>query len=113
MPWSLCACPPPSCGTKHSYIKLVVSIATPPPPQKKHVISHDGISFILLACGDGDIRFVNGSIAAEGRVEICINNTYGTICDDFWDSQDASVVCQQLGYSTEGMFKARSSNSSE
>lgn len=49
-------------------------------------------------CSDGDLRLVGGSRVTEGSVEMCINNSYGAICDDFWDEQDASVVCLQLGF---------------
>jgi len=53
-------------------------------------------------CTDGSIRLRGGSSVREGRVEICVEGRWGTICDYSWDSRDASVVCRQLGYPSLG-----------
>ena len=54
------------------------------------------------SCTTGELQLAGGHIENEGRVEICMNNVWGTVCDDFWDSTDATVVCRQLGFSTQG-----------
>ena len=53
------------------------------------------------ACNDWDLRLVNGTTPQEGRVEVCFNNTYGSICHDQWNDNDATVVCRDLGFSSE------------
>ena len=53
-----------------------------------------------IQCSHGDIRLAEGSGPNEGRVEVCVDGQWGTVCDDGWDNTDAQVVCRQLGYST-------------
>ena len=48
------------------------------------------------------MRLVDGSTPYEGRVEICINHAWGTVCDRSWSTADADIVCKQLGYQSRG-----------
>ena len=47
---------------------------------------------------------VGGISPYEGRVEICLDEEYSTVCDQMWDVTDASIACRQLGHSDTGLF---------
>lgn len=54
----------------------------------------------LWACSNGAVRLRDGITSSEGRVEVCIDGRWGTVCAGgggvVWDANDATVVCNQL-----------------
>ena len=56
-----------------------------------HIIEsgHDG-------CREGAVRLVNSAIEYEGRVEVCSDGVWGTVCGI--DIANAAVLCRVAGF---------------
>ena len=64
-------------------------------------------NYQLLAtanCEEGAVRLKDGDIEQEGRIEVCVNNIWGSICGDGFDFTDAYVVCKELGLGVSGII---------
>ncbi len=55
-------------------------------------------------CREGDFQIDGGPTDLVGNVEVCVNRTWGTVCAEGWDDIAASILCQQIGHSPNGIF---------
>ena len=55
-------------------------------------------STIMADCENGHVRLIGGNTQYEGRVEVCINQVWGTVCSSMWGTLNSNVVCKQLGH---------------
>ena len=53
---------------------------------------------------EGQVRLMNGTMANEGRVEICMQGVWGSICRNNWNNAESAIVCEQLGFQSESKY---------
>ena len=54
-------------------------------------------------CTHGEIQLVNGLNELEGRLELCNNGHWETVCNNWFQTPAATVACRQLGYEVSGL----------
>ena len=58
----------------------------------------------LAPCTNGQLRLADGNVPNEGRIEVCMNSEWGTVCGGAsWSDADTAVICNGLGYEAEGL----------
>ena len=57
------------------------------------------VCFYSSANNHRGIRLVDSHLEGQGHVEVLYVGHWGSICDDFFDLNDANVICRELGYS--------------
>ncbi len=60
---------------------------------------------LMIDCQDGDVMLVGGADMSEGTVEVCHDNLWRLVSEEGWTDTDAQVVCTQLGYESEGIYR--------
>lgn len=55
-------------------------------------------------CSNGQVRLESGSLGLvrDGRVEVCVNRVWGTVCSEQFSEDDAQVVCSQMNFERSG-----------
>ncbi|XP_030836658.1 scavenger receptor cysteine-rich domain-containing group B protein-like [Strongylocentrotus purpuratus] len=67
-------------------------------PWNDHNCLHGEDAGVICHSLEGAIRLVDGIQPNEGRVEVYLEGSWGTVCDHHWDIRDANVVCNFLGH---------------
>ncbi|XP_064397361.1 soluble scavenger receptor cysteine-rich domain-containing protein SSC5D-like [Halichondria panicea] len=70
-------------------------------PDVLSVRGRSQVAGLICNCIEGALRLVDGSSYNEGRVEVCSNGRWGTVCGDGWTEREAALVCSRLGYPQE------------
>ena len=65
------------------------------------LLVEDGTEFYLSQNELEDFYFIKDQLA-RGRMEVCTDGQFITVCNNPWTNMEASVVCSQLGFSQYG-----------
>ena len=71
-----------------SQINIVVFILHPP----------TDLNVTQSNCTDYDVKLVDGPGINEGKIIICINEVWGTLCNSGITYNIAGIICLELGY---------------
>ena len=74
--------------------------------QVLYLIAGACMLFELLDSGtytEGAVRLADGVLEQEGRVEVCIDGVWGSICGTGWDAIDGYVLCKKAGFDDAGL----------
>lgn len=63
---------------------------------------HDALNlaehFVYTECTEGAVRLAGGPNRYEGRLEVCHEGLWGSVCNNGWSAEiDGAVVCRQIG----------------
>ena len=50
-------------------------------------------------CVDGELRLFGAAATNQGRLQLCLNGAWGSVCDSdgVFTTDEAKVACRQLG----------------
>ena len=65
------------------------------------------MTLLYVGCtgSDRNVRLQDGSSCLSGRLEVCVNGQWQTVCSQFFTDTDAMVVCRELGLSERGIAR--------
>ena len=70
-------------------------------------------------CTSGELRLegggglMSGNLSLQGRVELCLNNAWGTVCNSRFGSEELQVVCTQITGVTHDVGKELKNNNNK
>ena len=65
-------------------------------------ITYSEKNYSVTDCKDGDTRLASGLNRFQGRVEVCYNRIWGSVCSYSWTNEDGNVVHKELRYQSVG-----------